>query len=60
MHAVLTPFAPWSDANGWLGLMSIRAVHQGCLVAGLFGLAGWLMVAWRQPRAIQARLEPPK
>ncbi|WP_295408053.1 DUF4184 family protein [uncultured Thiocystis sp.] len=59
MHADLTPFTPWSDANGLLGLMSIPAVHQGCLMAGLFGLAVWLMVAWRQRRAIQAGLEPP-
>lgn len=59
MHADLTPFAPWSDANGLLGLMSIPAVHQGCMVAGLFGLAVWLMVAWRQRRALQAGLEPP-
>ena len=59
MHADLTPFTPWSDANGLLGLMSIPTVHQGCLVAGLLGLAVWLMVAWRQRRAIQAGLEPP-
>jgi membrane-bound metal-dependent hydrolase YbcI (DUF457 family) len=46
MHVDITPFAPWADANRLLGVISLAALHQVCVVAGLFGLGVWLAVAW--------------
>lgn len=51
MHSDISPLAPWSDANALLDLMSIGALHQFCILAGLFGVVGWLSVAWRKQRA---------
>ena len=47
MHADMTPWMPWSSANPWLGLVSVRTLHQFCVATGLVGLAGGLIVAWR-------------
>lgn len=51
MHSDISPFAPWSDANALLGLISIEALHQFCIFAGLFGVVGWFAVAWWKQRA---------
>lgn len=48
MHGDITPFAPWSSANGLLGLTSIAALHRTCILSGLLGLLVWLGVNWRQ------------
>jgi hypothetical protein len=45
MHADLTPLAPWSEVNGWLGLVSGEALTLGCLLSGLVGLIVWLSPA---------------
>jgi membrane-bound metal-dependent hydrolase YbcI (DUF457 family) len=37
MHPDMRPFAPFSDANPLLTLVSLRALHGFCLVAGLVG-----------------------
>lgn len=37
MHADSRPFAPWSQANPLLGLVSVETLHSACLVAGLIG-----------------------
>lgn len=37
MHADLRPFAPLSNANGLLNVVSIDTLHLGCLAAGSFG-----------------------
>ncbi|MDP2401796.1 MAG: DUF4184 family protein, partial [Actinomycetota bacterium] len=52
MHSDISPLAPWSDANALLGLISIGALHQFCILAGLFGVVGWFFVAWRKQRAV--------
>ena len=43
MHLDIRPFAPFSDDNGLLGLVSYSALHVGCAVAGVAGVAVWLV-----------------
>jgi hypothetical protein len=38
MHADITPFAPLSDANPLLRVISLSALHWFCLGAGALGL----------------------
>jgi membrane-bound metal-dependent hydrolase YbcI (DUF457 family) len=38
MHPDMRPFAPFSDANPLLTLVSLRALHGSCLTAGVVGL----------------------
>ncbi|NEV60395.1 hypothetical protein [Thiorhodococcus minor] len=54
MHADLTPLAPWSDGNSWLGVVSGEALMVGCLLAGLLGLITWLVLAWHRGRRTPA------
>lgn len=46
MHGDIRPYAPWSDSNGLLGLISIEALHLWCVAAGLFGIFGWVALKW--------------
>ena len=39
MHADIRPFAPFSDTNPLLEIVSLRALHLFCLVTGAAGLA---------------------
>ena len=39
MHRDIRPFAPFSDANPLLGLVSVPALHWFCLICGLVGVA---------------------
>ena len=39
MHADIRPFAPFSDANALLGIVSLRALHLSCVIAGAVGVA---------------------
>jgi hypothetical protein len=39
MHTDIRPLAPWSDANPFLRIVSIDALHGACVVAGLVGIA---------------------
>lgn len=47
MHGDIRPFAPWSNANELLHIVSIETLHQWCIAAGLLGILGWVAVAWR-------------
>jgi len=38
MHADLQPFAPFFASNGFLGMLSIEALHDFCLYSGLVGV----------------------
>jgi membrane-bound metal-dependent hydrolase YbcI (DUF457 family) len=38
MHADMSPFAPFSDANPLLGAVFLNTLHGFCLLAGLVGL----------------------
>jgi hypothetical protein len=48
MHSDLHPFAPWSQLQPWWRLVSIGTLHLSCVVAGVIGVAGWTVVAWRR------------
>jgi membrane-bound metal-dependent hydrolase YbcI (DUF457 family) len=43
MHADMRPFAPWSDENPFLHVISLGALHLGCMIAGVVGLSIVLM-----------------
>jgi len=55
MHSDISPLAPWSDANALLGLISIGALHQFCVLLGLLGIVGWIGIAWRKQRVEAGR-----
>ena len=38
MHSDIRPFAPFSEANPLLGVISLSALHWSCLAAGAVGL----------------------
>ncbi len=50
MHGDVRPFAPFSDANPLLRVVSLRALHLGCVAAGALGLA--VLAARRARRAL--------
>lgn len=54
MHADISPLAPWSDSNALLGVVSVSALYQFCLLTGLLGGLGCIYRAWRERRATGA------
>lgn len=48
MHHDLYPFAPFSQAQPWLGLVAEAEVYRGCAYFGLLGIIIWVIVKWRQ------------
>lgn len=38
MHADMRPLAPFSNANPWLGAVSLQTLHVSCVAAGVVGL----------------------
>jgi len=50
MHADMRPLAPWSDDNPFLHLVSLDALHLGCVGAAVVGGLLWLMFSRRKPR----------
>lgn len=51
MHRDMHPLRPFADANPLLGLISHDGVYELCVVLGVAGLAGWLMVKWLRRNA---------
>jgi hypothetical protein len=49
MHADMQPYAPFSNSNGLLGMISFENLHLLCVVLGLVGLAG-LVVRYAKQR----------
>lgn len=43
MHQDITPFNPFSDANPFLGIISLNALHLGCLYSGILGGIIWMI-----------------
>lgn len=39
MHRDIRPWAPWSETNGLFEVIPVVALHWGCLLSGLAGLA---------------------
>ena len=50
MHVDVQPFAPFSGARPWLGIVSIDALHLICVTAGVIGIAVLLLLRWIQLR----------
>jgi hypothetical protein len=48
MHSDIAPLSPWSNANALLGFISVSALYQFCVLAGLLGAVGWAYRAWRK------------
>lgn len=50
MHADMRPYAPFSDGNGLLGMISVGALHGACAIAGAIGVAAWIAIGMRRRR----------
>ena len=48
MHADMRPFAPFSDANGLLGMVPVIPLYIGCALAGALGAAAWIAIGMRR------------
>lgn len=48
MHRDMHPFAPFSPANGLIGVISIDVLNLACLIAVGLGVAAWLVDARRR------------
>jgi len=48
MHRDIRPFAPLSDVNPFLGLISVPALHWFCLISGLVGIVVWGLLCLRK------------
>ena len=57
MHPDIEPFQPWTAANPLHGLISLSALHLGCLLAGVVGLI--LVIVRGRRRASSADPERP-
>jgi hypothetical protein len=53
MHADMQPFAPWSDANSLLRIISVTNLHVVCVLSGLLGAI--LMLAFYGARLVASR-----
>ena len=51
MHVDISPLMPWSESNALFGLISIEALQQVCIVAGVCGVLGWFSIGWLKQRA---------
>jgi membrane-bound metal-dependent hydrolase YbcI (DUF457 family) len=38
MHSDIRPFAPFSDSNPLLGVISVQTLHGSCVVSGLVAI----------------------
>ena len=46
MHHDIRPFAPFSQANPLMGLVSHDALYQPCAIAGVAGAVTWVAMQW--------------
>jgi membrane-bound metal-dependent hydrolase YbcI (DUF457 family) len=51
MHHDIQPFAPFSDANPFLGVVSIGALHLICVALGFIGAGAWVVSKFRSKSA---------
>jgi membrane-bound metal-dependent hydrolase YbcI (DUF457 family) len=52
MHADMRPFAPWSDANPMLHLVSLSVLHWSCVIAAVAGGLLWLVLRKQNPARV--------
>jgi membrane-bound metal-dependent hydrolase YbcI (DUF457 family) len=43
MHQDMMPFSPFSDANPFLGFVSLTQLHWGCIFSGVLGTILWAL-----------------
>ena len=46
MHADITPWAPWSDANGLYAWVSVSTLHGLCVAGMVVSAAAWVARRW--------------
>ena len=46
MHHDIHPLSPFLQANPFVGLMTHDGVYQACTIAGVLGIAAWLLSQW--------------
>ena len=46
MHADITPWAPWTDANGLYAWIPLPTLHALCLAGMAGGAAAWMLGRW--------------
>ena len=53
MHHDIHPLSPFSQANPFTGLITDNGMYQACTIAGVLGIAAWLVIQWagRKPEA---------
>jgi len=51
MHADMRPFAPWSDENPLLHLVSVSTLHWLCVFTAIAGGILWLRTRQSRPRS---------
>jgi hypothetical protein len=51
MHGDIRPFAPFSDARPWLGVVSVETLQWLCVIGGVFGIAVLVSLRWRELKA---------
>lgn len=57
MHSDMRPFAPFSDKNGLLYIISIERLHEACVIAGILGTIVLIVLLIRRKLAAErARL----
>lgn len=59
MHDDMRPFEPFSSANPILGLVSLPALHMGCVAAGAVGIVIWLARGRLKNAKLSAPRKPP-
>ena len=52
MHRNLLPFSPWNNSNGLLYIVSYEQLHLFCLLAGLVGIAIYLLTKNKNTRKV--------
>lgn len=50
MHADMTPWAPWTQANPWLHALTLEALDVACVGSGVLGLVVLCGSAWARKR----------
>ena len=59
MHDDMHPLEPFSSANGLLALVSLPALHLGCIVAGVAGVLLWIGRRAAHKAMVSAPRKPP-
>lgn len=54
MHADMAPLAPVAPSNDLLGVLSLRALHLGCVAAGALGAMVLVVACLARPRRERA------